>query len=165
MNGQRLPLARRHLRLATGFAILLAAALLTWAAGEARAIPQAPTPSLFEAVEIHIDPGGRPLAAFQLEFVDEAGTARIAGIEGGEHPAFARPAYYDPAALARSRVILAAFSTDADLPAGRTRVATLHLITRQGVSPRYRIHLEVAADPEGQDLRPAAVVESIRRKA
>ena len=150
--------------IAAAVAAVLALHLLTGAAGEARAISAGPGPLAFEAVEIHIDPAGRPLAAYQLEFVDETGAARIAGIEGGEHRAFAKPAYYDPAALARNRVILAAFSTDLDLPAGRTRVATLHVVLPEGATPRYRVRLEVAADSGGRDLRSGATVDSIRRK-
>jgi len=118
----------------------------------------------FEAVEVYLDTGDRPLAAFQFELTDPTGSARIVGVEGGAHPAFAEPPYYDPAALEGGRIIIAAFSTDPNLPTGRTRIATLHMLTEAGRSPEYKIKVEVAADTEGRELGRRAVVDWIRKK-
>ena len=70
----------------------------------------------FRPLHIHIDAGDTPMAAFQLELTVKSGDAKIVGVEGAEHPAFARPPYYDPAALMSGRIILAAFSTAKELP-------------------------------------------------
>ena len=103
----------------------------------------------FTYVDLHLDPAGRALAAWQLELVDPQGRARIVGIEGGAHPAFAEPAAYDPQALHGGRVILAAFSLEDELPAAPTRVARVHLEV-QGSSPlALRAELHTAAGPDG----------------
>jgi hypothetical protein len=123
-----------------------------------------PSRFAFEAVEVYLDTGDRPLAAFQFELTDPAGAARIVGVEGGAHPAFARPPYYDPAALQGGRIIIAAFSTGRSLPTGRTRIATLHMLIEAGRSPEYKINVEVAADAEGRDIGPTAGVDWTRKK-
>jgi hypothetical protein len=66
----------------------------------ARAV--APAPSPFTFVDVFIDPQGKPLAAYQFELRTTAGEAKLVGIEGGEHAAFAHPPYYDPKALMTS---------------------------------------------------------------
>src|SRR5262245_47301946 len=81
----------------------------------------------FVAIDIHVDSKSQPLAAYQIEFWDSSKVAKIVGIEGGQHAAYREPPRYDPAALQNDRVVLAAFNTGDDLPAGRTRIARLHL--------------------------------------
>src|SRR5512140_2968924 len=78
--------------------------------------------SRFGAVDIYVDSGSTPLAAYQLEFTATNGVAKIVGIEGGEHTAFRQPPFYDPKAIQHERVILAGFSTAdaAGLPIGKT---------------------------------------------
>src|SRR5436190_830885 len=85
--------------------------------------------SRFCAVDIFIDSKSAPLAAWQLEFAATNGVAKIVGIEGGDAEPFRNPPFYDPKAMQQDRVIIAAFSTEAPakLPAGKTRVATIHL--------------------------------------
>jgi hypothetical protein len=114
----------------------------------------------FEAVDVMIDPRGRAMAAYQVEIT--LGDAKLVGIEGGEHPAFAEPPRYDPKALQRSRVILAALSTASDLPRSPTRVARLHVMTAGDAAPNYTIRLIVAGDASAKaidaeaTLRPTA---------
>jgi hypothetical protein len=89
----------------------------------------------------------------------------IEGGEGGEHAAYAKPAYYDPAALAPEgggRVILAAYSTAKDLPTGRTRVARLHVMVEgrgaesgKGEEVEFKVDLRVAADAQGRAIEGA----------
>ena len=69
-----------------------------------------------------MDSGSTPLAAYQIEFTATNGIARIVGIEGGAHPAFRQPPFYDPKAIQHEHVIIASFSTAnaADLPTGKT---------------------------------------------
>lgn len=124
-------------------ALMLAVAV---AAGQPHDAPR------FETVEIYLDPDGRALAAYQLEVVDRAGAARVVGVEGGEHPAFEQPPYYDPMALQREDVVLAAFHVGDDVPRHETRVATIHYAVAAGVEPRFEVHLQVAASPSGRDV-------------
>lgn len=131
--------------------LLLAAAVALAAGGEG-----AERGSRFVSVPVFVDPKGAPLAAYQLEFRAEGASARIVGVEGGEHPAFREPPYYDPAALAReNRIILAAFSTAGDLPRERTRVATLQLMVEGGGEPRFAVRADVTATIEGKAIQAA----------
>jgi hypothetical protein len=96
----------------------------------------------------------RPLAAWQVQLKVTSGDAVVVGVEGGEAPFGAAP-FYDPEALGAGRLILAAFDTQATLPAGRHRLATLHL-REAGPAPAYELGLEAAADPTGARI-PATV--------
>ncbi|VAX41848.1 hypothetical protein MNBD_PLANCTO03-1978, partial [hydrothermal vent metagenome] len=65
--------------------------------------------------------------------------------------AFATPPHYDPAALQDGeRIVLGAFSTQPDLPLGKTRIARVHL-RLVGPPPTLALSLTVAgnanADP------------------
>ena len=107
----------------------------------------------FTTIEVFVDPHDQPLAAYQLEFIADPARVTLVGIEGGEHPAYAQPPYYDPKALSGNRVILAALSTATDLPRSRTRVATLHLrVTGGDTEPTYEAKLEVAGNPQGKPI-------------
>ena len=111
----------------------------------------------FAPLHIYLDSGERPLAAFQFELKATAGQVKIVGVEGGSHEAFSKtPPYYDPAALTKDRIIIAAFSTQRDLPKGRTRVATIHLQILGDAQPQYELKLMVAADANGKDI-PAEI--------
>ena len=125
---------------------------------------EAPTsrPARFHAVDVFIDPRGKPLAAYQVELSAGEGGAKIVGLEGGEHPAFRKPPYYDPRALMGGRIVIAAFDTGGDLPVGRTRVATLHLMSADEKPPRLTARLVVAASAAGK--RISAGLEVVPRK-
>ncbi len=110
----------------------------------------------FRPVEIWIDSGTTPLAAYQVEV--QADGADIVGVEGGAPAAFSQPPHYDPAALRGHRIILAAFSTGDDLPRGRVRVATLHMREAAGAEPTYRIELMAAAGADGAPLTPTVEI-------
>jgi hypothetical protein len=107
----------------------------------------------FRAVDLYIDSGDKPLAAYQIDF-SVAGDAKIIGIEGGEHPAFVQPPFYDPKAMQQERVIVAAFSTNAvsSLPRGKTRVATIHVQISRQAEPRFELKLQAAADANGNRI-------------
>jgi hypothetical protein len=117
----------------------------------------------FQAIDIFVDSKAR-LAAYQIEFFATAGEVMIVGIEGGEHAAFKSPPHYDPRAIQRERVIIAAFNTasSAQLPQGRTRVATIHVQISGDEPPEYRIELAVAAGPDGR-MTPAQADFSERK--
>jgi len=111
----------------------------------------------FAPLHVYLDSGGNALAAFQLELKGTAGQVKIVGVEGGSHEAFSKtPPYYDPAALANDRIIIAAFSTQRNLPKGRTRIATLHLQILGDAQPQYELKLIVAADANGKEI-PARI--------
>ncbi len=110
----------------------------------------------FEPLHIYIDSGDKTLAAFQFELKTVAGEVKIVGVEGGEHRAFAEPAYYDPAALANDRIIIADFNTGEDLPTGCSRIATVHLQIIGELKPEYELELSVAASPHGERI-PAEI--------
>ncbi len=110
----------------------------------------------FAPLHIYLDSGEELLAAFQFELKAAAGQIKIVGVEGGGHPAFTEPAYYDPAALANDRIIIADFNTGSNLPTGKTRIATIHLQIIGEQEPEYELELTVAADADGNEI-PAEI--------
>jgi hypothetical protein len=106
----------------------------------------------FAPLHIYLDSGDKPLAVFQFELKTTAGQVKIVGVEGGQHEAFKEPPYYDPAALANDRIIIASFNTGQDLPTGRSRVATIHLQIIGALEPEYELELAVAADADGNKI-------------
>ena len=110
----------------------------------------------FAPLHIFLDSGNQPLAAFQFELKAAAGQIKIVGVEGGQHEAFKEAPYYDPAALANDRIIIAAFNTGSELPKGRTRIATIHLQIIGDAEPQYELKLIVAADADGKEI-PAEI--------
>jgi hypothetical protein len=108
----------------------------------------------FRSIDVYVDSGSTPLAAYQLQFSVTNVTAKIVGIEGGQHKAFREPPFYDPKAMQGERVVIAAFSTEAPehLPSGKTRVATIHILTTGETRPAFELKLEAAADPAGKRI-------------
>lgn len=113
----------------------------------------------FAPVHIYLDSGATPLAAYQFELKATAGQIKIVGVEGGAHAAFNDAPYYDPAALMQDRIIIAAFNTGPDLPAGRTRIATIHLQITGDIAPEYELEPMVAADADGQEIAAELTLE------
>lgn len=108
----------------------------------------------YEAIDVFLDSGDLPLAAWQLELRSHTQDVEIVGIEGGEHPAFAEPPYYDPRAMNNNRVILGAFNTGSDnqLPSGRSRVARVHVqITGPG-QRLWHTELTTSASSDGRNI-------------
>jgi len=117
----------------------------------------------FAPLHIYLDSSNKLLAAYQFELKAAAGKpapakagVKIVGVEGGEHKAFKEAPYYDPAALANDRIIIAAFNTGRDLPKGRTRIATIHLQIIGHAEPDYELKLTVAADADAKEI-PAKI--------
>jgi hypothetical protein len=114
----------------------------------------------FTSVDVYVDAKASALGACQVEFAVETGKAMVVGLTAGEHSAYAKtPPYYDPAALTpgHERLIFAAFSTDASLPRGRTRVASIQLMVEGEATPQYAAKLVVAADETGKAIGGATV--------
>jgi hypothetical protein len=103
-------------------------------------------------VDVFIVSGPAALAAFLFELKVTAGDVTLVGVEGGDHRAYRQPPYYDPAALARRRIVIAAFDLGSDLPSGKTRVARLMVRVRGDVAPAYEATLAVAAAQDGKPL-------------
>jgi len=127
------------------------------------AIGQEPPRGTFRAVDLFVDSGNQPLAAYQLSFACAAADTKIVGIEGGEHSAFAEPPYYDPKAMQNNHVVVAAFNTasSGQLPRGRTRIATIHVRTSASVARQYDLKVDAAATPAGESITVSA--EAIER--
>jgi len=110
----------------------------------------------FAPLHIYIDSGNTSLAAYQFELKATAGQIKIVGVEGGRSEAFKEAPYYDPAALANDRIIIAAFSTGSNLPKGRTQIATIHLQIIGDAEPQYKLKLIVTGDADGKEI-PAEI--------
>ena len=106
----------------------------------------------FAYVDVRIDPHDKPLAAYQIEFLADPNRVKLVGVEGGNHPAFVDPPYYDPAALSHNRVILAAFNTGSALPKQSFRAASLHLEVVGNEPPQWSAKLIVASDSDGTSI-------------
>jgi hypothetical protein len=108
----------------------------------------------FRAVDLFVDSGSQPLAAYQLTFHSTDANVKIVGIEGGDHRAFSEPPYYDPQAMQTNHAIIAAFSTaSADqLPRGRTRVATIHVRASVAGPLSYKLDIDAAAAVDGKQI-------------
>lgn len=138
--------------------VLLAAVFAVAMSGTAKQ-PGDASESRWEAVDVYVDSGKVPLAAYQLEVqasMDPAGRAvKLVGVEGGEQGgAFGDPPYYDPDALRGERIVLAAYSLAAEgsLPTGRTRVARLHVQVPEAGTPTYRCILTVAGNGMAEEI-------------
>jgi hypothetical protein len=120
----------------------------------------------FCAVDIFVDAGSTPLAAYQIEFAATNGSVKIVGIEGGEHRAFSQPPFYDPKAMQHERVIIASFSTAPPeiLPTGKTRVATIHFQATSAQFPGFELKLQTAGDSQGKKIPAQASFEERKAK-
>jgi hypothetical protein len=137
--------------------------------------PAAPS-ARFTSVDIYVDSGDSPLAAYQVEFKGQLadglnGAVQLVGIEGigggggAKGMAYTEPPGYDPAALSQNRVVIADFSTAAadKLPHGKTRVARLHLRIEAppalaDANPTYTATLIAAGAPDGTHIQATASV-------
>ena len=114
----------------------------------------------FAVYDIYLDPSSEPLAAYQIKIWDKNAAIKIISVEGGEHPAFQKAPFFDPKAIQRDIIKLAAFHAGAsnELPARRTRVASLHVEIGPQLNPNLAIELEAAAGPGGSKLFPNALI-------
>lgn len=121
----------------------------------------------FLAADVYVDSKDKPLAAYQLEFSVTNAKAKIVGIEGGEHPAFCEAPHYDPKAIQKGRVMIAAFSTEPinKLPTGNIRVATIHVQTSGTTNDaQFQLKLHTAADVEGRIITAKASIEPMKNR-
>lgn len=147
--------------------VLPVLAVMAWAAENPRpaAVPiEGSATERFGVLDVFIDAGDTPLAAYEFELATKAGDVTLVGIERGDDPNFQDPPYYDPAALTQSRVIVGAFSLAEQLPQGRTRVARLHVRIGAGAAPQYDVKLRAAGSREGQSIAAeVTIMEGVSR--
>ena len=127
----------------------LTLALVLFVAGAA----DAARPRVFGTIVVTLDPQGAELAGWQLRADFGKSDARIVGIEGGEHAAFAEPPHYDPEALNTGEIILAALSSHEELPTGATVVAVIHVEHDRSGLPPLEISEVVAVGADGNEVQ------------
>lgn len=108
----------------------------------------------FAVYDLYISPKGEPLAAYQIKIKATSGNVKIISVEGGEHPAFKEAPFFDPKAIQKQTIKLAAFSTKgaAELPARQTRVASIHIQTDRKDEVPFDLDLQVAATTNGRPI-------------
>lgn len=171
MSALHRPESRVRTPLLAMLALALAVVVLgAFAPGVGQVAPQPQGPSRsnggpdgvrFTHYDVFVDHGDPGLAAYQVE-VRFSANVTLVGIEGGEHPGFAEPPYYDPAALhnaRESRVVLGAFTTGADVPAIKTRVARVH-VRVVGDAPGAEVRLITAANPAGERIEASVTLSA-----
>ncbi len=107
----------------------------------------------FAAVDVYLD-STEPVAAWQFELGDRAGIMKVVGVEQGDSPAYARAPYYDREAVRlgkADRIIVADYSlADAvELPSGRVRLATVHLMLDGDDDADFNLLLVTATTYDG----------------
>ena len=120
----------------------------------------------FRSVDVFVESKTQPLAAYQVQVAFLGLRTKISGIEGGDHPAFKNPPLYDPKAMQKEQVIIAAYNTGPaeELPKGKVRVATIHLQITGSKAPDFSFKLITAGTMEGQKI-PAKVAVKWRKKS
>ena len=108
----------------------------------------------FAAVDVYLD-SDEPVAAWQFELADRRGMMKVVGVEQGESAAFERVPYYDREAVRRGqadRIIVADYSlADVDeLPSGRSRIATIHLMLSGDSDADFNLQLVTATTYDGE---------------
>lgn len=109
----------------------------------------------FVAIDIFVDSGPGPLAAYQVDFASP--DVKIVGVEGGDTGPFHAAPYYDERAIQSERVIIGALSTlpAEQLPRGRTRVARIHVMST-AVTPACTLTLTTAGGTEAERIDASA---------
>ena len=118
----------------------------------------------FAAVDIYLD-AGEPLAAWQFELRESSGRMRVVGVENGDSAAFRDAPYYDPAAVTEGtadRIIVADYSMNpvAELPTGRSRVATVHIQLEGSSEPDFELSLMAAGGADGEPIQASIGFET-----
>ena len=142
-------------------ALLAALAFLSLGAalpsGEKAAAKPAGSGVSFRAVDVWVDSGEKPLAAYQVEIAYDAARVEIVGVEGGEPAGFRDAPHFDEAGRTGGRIILAAFvPRDDQAVKGNQRVARIHLQVKGAAAPELSAKLVTAAQPGGERIKAGA---------
>ena len=108
----------------------------------------------FAAVDVYLD-STEPVAAWQFELSERRGMMKVVGVEQGESAAFERVPYYDREAVRQGqadRIIVADYSLADinDLPSGRSRIATIHLMLSGDSDADFNLQLVTATTYDGE---------------
>ena len=111
----------------------------------------------FTALDVYLE-AGEPLAAWQFELRESSGRMRVVGVENGDSTAFRDAPYYDLAAVndgMADHIIVADYSMNpaAELPTGRSRVATVHIQLEGLAEPDYELSLMAAGGADGAPIQ------------
>lgn len=140
--------------------LTLLATLIAAVAMMAFGARQEAAPSVtFRTVEVWVDSADRPLAAWQVEAIAVRGTVTIVGVESGGAAGYEQPPFYDAAALAGGRIIIASYSTAPVLPSGSTRVAVLHLQVEGPEEPEFASTVMALATVDGVEIPGTAKIQ------
>jgi len=123
----------------------------------------ADSPVRFTAVDVYID-APEPMAAWQLEFSATTGVMQVVGVENGDSEAFDGAPYYDRDAVESGRadrIVVADYSleNEDELPSGRVRVTTLHLMVSGDEEPEFDTRLIVASSHDGKRISAEISIE------
>jgi len=113
----------------------------------------------FVPVEVFLD-SPQPVAAWQFELKDRNASMKVVGVENGGSDVFQRAPYYDREAVTRGdagRIVVADYSLadESELPSGRVRVATLHLMLDGNAD--FDLNLIAATTADGRPIETATV--------
>jgi len=123
----------------------------------------ADAPVRFASVAVFID-STEPLAAWQLDFSASGGGMQVVGVENGDSIAFHGVPYYDREAVDQGRadrIVVADYSLaePSELPHGRVRVTTLHVMLSGEETPQFDTRLVVASSPDGNRIDAEISIE------
>ena len=118
----------------------------------------------FTALDIYLE-ADEPLAAWQFELRESSGRMRVVGVENGDSAAFRDAPYYDLAAVndgMADHIIVADYSMNpaAELPTGRSRVATVHIQLEGLAEPDYELSLMAAGGADGAPIQASIEFET-----
>ena len=118
----------------------------------------------FESVDVFLT-SDEPVAAWQFELTEARATMQVVGVENGESDVFGDAPYYDREAVRTGiadRIIVADYSTAPtdELPSGRIRIATLHLMLSGAAPPEFDLELTTAVRVDGTAVDAAISLEA-----
>ena len=118
----------------------------------------------FLAVDVFLD-SSIPVAAWQFELTEANGMMQVVGIENGESSAYGDAPYYDREAVrmgTADRIVVADFSLadEDELPSGRIRVATIHVMLSGEAQPDFEVTLVTANSFGGQTIGAAISLDA-----
>ncbi len=107
----------------------------------------------FTSVDVYIV-SAEPVAAWQFELSDRRRSMKVVGVENGDSAAYPRAPYYDREAVrlgTADRIVVADYSTSetGELPIGRVRIATVHLMLADAGDPEFDLKLITAVRTDG----------------
>lgn len=118
----------------------------------------------FKTIDVYLD-SEEPFAAWQFTLADRNSLMRVVGVENGESPVFSATPYYDRDAVASGtadRIIVADFSLAQreQLPSGRVRIATVHVMLAGDGEPDFDLQLVTATTEDGHIVDAVISLES-----